>query len=132
MIPKFSSNLDVKIEQYRTPTYRIDFENKRIVGKVSGNDAMVQAVRKILMTERYSERIYSGDYGVEFSRLVGASIPFVESNLQMTLDEAFSSDSRIRGVRDIQISRINCDSIVSTCRVLTDSGDVSAEFIIGG
>ena len=131
MIPKFSSNLDVKIEQYKTQTYRIDFENKRIVGKVDGNQAMVQAVRKILMTERYSERIYSGDYGVEFARLVGQSMPFIESNLQMTLDEAFSSDSRIKSVRDIKISRIQCDSLMSTCNVSTDSGEISVEFSIG-
>lgn len=131
MIPKFTSNLDVRIEQYKTPTYRIDFENKRIVGKVDENSAMVQAVRKILMTERYSERIYSGDYGVEFARLIGASIAFIEANLQMTLDEAFSSDSRIKSVRDIQIQQVECDSIISTCRVLTDSGEISAEFAIG-
>ena len=126
MIPKYATTGDIKIEEYPTRTYRIDFAGKRIVGTVDGVQAMAQAVEKICRTERYSERIYSGDYGIELARLIGESMPFVEANLRLTFEDAFSADSRITGIEDIQIERSNIDEITASCQVLTISGEVSA------
>lgn len=132
MIPKYATIGDIKIEEYPTRTYRIDFSGKRIVGTVDGVQAMAQAVEKICRTERYSERIYSGDYGIELARLVGESMPFVEANLRLTFEDAFSADSRITGIEDIQIERSNIDEITASCQVLTMFGEVSASLSITG
>ena len=126
MIPKYATTGDLKIEEYPTRTYRIDFANKRLVGIVDGVDAMAQAVEKICRTERYSERIYSGDYGIELSRLVGASMPFVEANLRLTFEDAFS------GLEDVQIEQSNIDEITASCQVITNLGEVSASLTIAG
>lgn len=132
MIPKYATTGDIKIEEYPTRTYRIDFSGKRIVGTVDGVQAMAQAVEKICRTERYSERIYSGDYGIELARLIGESMPFVEANLRLTFEDAFSADSRITGIEDIQIERSNIDEITASCQVLTMFGEVSASLSITG
>ncbi|MBQ9396219.1 MAG: DUF2634 domain-containing protein [Proteobacteria bacterium] len=132
MIPKLNNNLDIRIEPYKSKTYRLDFANKRIVGMIDGLDASVQAVQKIVQTERYSERIYSGDYGIELERLIGASMPFVEANMEPTIKEALSPDDRFVSVRDISLNRISIDTLAVSCHVATTSGEISARFGIGG
>ena len=132
MIPKLNSNLDIRIEQYKSKTYRLDFNSKRIVGMIDGLDAAVQAVQKIFYTERYSERIYSGDYGIELERLVGESMPFVEANIEPTVKEALSPDDRFESVRDFYIDRISVDSLSVSCHVITTLGEISAQLGIGG
>lgn len=131
MIPKLGSGNTIKIQQYKDRTYRIDFVGKRIVGIVDGLEAGTQAVRKVLETERYSERIYSGDYGIELERLVGASKPFVESNLPMTLEEAFEADERIVSIESIEITSPAIDTLEVAATIRTKFGEVSATFGIG-
>lgn len=131
MIPKLNNDLNIRIEQYKTKTYRLDFENKRIVGMIDGLDAAVQAVRKIVQTERYSERIYSGDYGIELERLVGASMPFVEANIEPTVKEALSPDDRFTSVHDMELTRKDIDTLLISCRIATTSGEISTAFGIG-
>lgn len=132
MIPKFNNSLDIRLEDFKTRTYRIDFENKRIVGTVDGIQAMAQAVEKIVRTERYSERIYSGDYGIELNRLVNESTAFVSANIKPTLEEAFSPDSRIRRVDSVYIASTEVDSIAAEFTVTTDAGDIKSNIVIGG
>ncbi len=128
MIPKYAQNSDANYVQYKTKTYRIDFENKRIIGFVDGLDAMTQAVKKAFLTERYSEQIYSGDYGIELQRLVGESTSFVEANIQTTLEEALQTDGRINEVNDVNLN-INLDVVTASCTIKTTLGeaDVSIE-----
>lgn len=132
MIPKLNNNLDIRIEPYKTKTYRLDFANRRIVGMIDGLDASVQAVQKIVQTERYSERIYSGDYGIELERLIGASMPFVEANIEPTLKDALSPDDRFVTVRDISLNRVSIDTLSVSCHVATTSGEIAVQFGIGG
>ena len=132
MIPKLNNNLDIRIEPYKTKTYRLDFANKRIVGMIDDLGAAVQAVQKIVQTERYSERIYSGDYGIELERLIGASMPFVEANIEPTLKEAMLPDDRFVTVRDMSLNRVSIDTLSVSCHVATTSGEIAVQFGIGG
>jgi phage baseplate assembly protein W len=131
MIPKINSASGFRIERQTSRTYRIDFENKRIVGIVDGLDAEVQAVRKIVDTERYSERIYSGDYGIELQRLIGASMPFVEASMDQTLKDAFMADERVSSVRDIKIDRISVDELNVVFTIQTINGDSNINHNLG-
>lgn len=131
MIPKIATSSDIAIEQFKSKTYRIDFANKRIVGMIDGLDANVQAVHKILLTERYSERIYSGDYGVELQRLIGAPMPFVEANMQTTIEEALWPDSRFEAVENIALTRSDCDSLSVSFSVSTVDGETETSIQLG-
>lgn len=131
MIPSLGSGNQVIIQNYKDKTYRIDFENKRIVGTVDGLDALVQAARKIIATERYSERIYSGDYGIELQRLVGKSIPFVEANLPLILEEAFLTDTRINEVTEVDLTSNRIDELHANVRIQTRLGTADLRFVIG-
>lgn len=131
MIPKITSASDVAVEQYKTKTYRIDFANKRIVGMIDDLAAKVQAAHKILLTERYSERIYSGDYGIELQRLVGASMPFVEANMKTTIEEALMPDSRFDRVENVSMTRTDCDSIRVDFSIVTVDGEAETSIRLG-
>lgn len=131
MIPKISSASDVQATQYKTKTYKLDFVNKRIVGMIDNLDAAVQAAHKILLTERYSERIYSGDYGIELNRLIGTSMPFVEANMKTTLNEAFTPDTRFNEVENVNITRTDCDSIRVDFRIVTIDGKADTSIQVG-
>lgn len=131
MIPKITTSSDAKVIQYKSKTYKLDFTNKRIVGMIDNLDAAVQAARKILLTERYSERIYSGDYGVELQRLVGKSMPFVEANMKTTIDEAFSTDSRFDEAEDVTLTRTTIDTLRVDFRLVTVDGETDTSIQIG-
>ena len=131
MIPKITSASDVAVEQYKTKTYRIDFANKRIVGMIDNLDASVQAAHKILLTERYSERIYSGDYGVELQRLIGASMPFVEANIKTTIEEALTPDGRFDEITHVSIERTDCDTLRVDFSVTTIDGETDTSIRLG-
>ena len=131
MIPKITSANDIAIGQSKTKTYRLDMANKRIVGMIDGLDAAVQAAHKILLTERYSERIYSGDYGVELQRLIGMSMPFVEANMKTTIEEALSPDERFETIEDVELTRLDCDSLKVDFRVVTVDGETDTSIQLG-
>lgn len=126
-LPSIASAIDFKITTQPTKTYALDFENKRIVGKVNKLAAMVQAVRKVLNTYRYAERIYSGDYGSEFGGLIGKPVEYVKAKARAILDDAFSADRRIRGIRKMEITQTQTDEVQIHVYVLTEYGEIYVE-----
>ena len=87
-----------------TKTYYIDFERKRIIGKVDGKEAMKQAIFKILQTERYDfNKVYTSYYGVELKELIGLAPFIVQVQLQPRITEALLCDDRILSVVDFDI-----------------------------
>lgn len=131
MIPKITSPEDISVQQFKTKTYRLDFVNKRIVGMIDNLDAMVQATYKVLLTERYSERIYSGDYGIELQRLISASMPFVEANIKTTIEEALMPDSRFKEVENVSIERTDIDALNVNFKIVTDAGTTETSLQLG-
>lgn len=85
-------------------TYRVDFQIGRIAGTVDGHDAMVQAIRKILQTERFEYLIYSWSYGMEWSRLIGKSRDTAVAILKQQLEAALLQDGRILGVSELTVT----------------------------
>lgn len=81
-----------------TRTYNIDFLNGRIDGMIDGSDALEQAIRKILMTERYKNLIYSEDYGCEIKDTMMSNEntdSFLEAEIPVLIQEALLEDERI-------------------------------------
>lgn len=84
-------------------TYHLDLESKRVFGFVDGREAMVQAIFKILQTERYDfPKVYSDNYGVELRELIGQPIPYVLPEIERRITEALVWDTRITGVGDFE------------------------------
>lgn len=131
-LPKTASAIDFRITTQPTKTYALDFENKRIVGTKDGLDAMVQAVRKLLTTERYTERIYSGDYGAELEKLIGEPFSYIKAKSRVLLEEAFSADERIRGIRRLEVVQTETDTAEISVMVATEYGQIYVEHEIRG
>lgn len=104
MIPITSGLLDrdFSIEERPSRTHRMDTERKSIHGMTDAQDAMRQAIYKILNTERYEYEIYSWDYGIETLDLYGEPVTWVVPELERRIREALLQDTRITEVSDFE------------------------------
>ena len=94
----------IKQADMPSKTYRIDFQTGRISGTVDSREAMVQAIRKILQTERFQYLIYSWNYGMEWSQLIGKSRETALANLKQQLESALLQDDRILSITDLNVT----------------------------
>ena len=131
-LPEITSAEEFKITIEPTKTYKMDFENMRIVGTVDELEAMVQAVRKMVTTPRYSERIYSGDYGSQLRELVGKPFPYIKAKVRQILEDTFSTDDRIKGITKLEVIQTENDEVQIRVNVLTEYGEIYTEQTIRG
>lgn len=122
-----ASGLDDSLPSF---TYRIDFENKRIMGSVDDLDSVVQAVVKVMNTERFAYEIYDDDYGSEFESLIGQEREFVMAVIEQRVEEAVTSDDRVSGISEFELTVIRNDSIGLKFTVQTIYGDFVYEGVI--
>ena len=103
-----------------TLTYRIDLKNNRVQNWIDGQEAMKQAIFKILQTERYRyNKVYSANYGVELVDLFGMPKAFVIAEVERRVREALLWDERIIAVKNFTfeskkssvIVQFQCDTI---------------------
>ena len=97
MIP---SSTNIELSNYEIQpslTYKLDLENKRIMGKVNNSDSVFQAIQKILSTDKYAYDIYDWNYGHELLKLVGKEFSYIEVKLPQIINEALLQDDRIEG-----------------------------------
>lgn len=83
-------------------TYRLNGD--RLAGKIDGLEAVAQAVKLILSTERFRYLIYSNDYGVEMDELIGKPRSLVAGDIQRRIEEALGQDDRVTGVEDFELA----------------------------
>jgi len=113
MIPYTSTLGEVEALSLPTKTFYMDFDNQIISGTVSGAQAMAQAARLILESERYQHIIYSYQYGVELLSLFGRPIDYVCSELKRRMTEALCQDDRILGTSNFQFDQTGKKILVS-------------------
>lgn len=104
-------------------TYRLDWEQKRISGRVDGLEAVKQAALKVLQTSRYEHLIYSPDYGTEWNLVLGQDRLLARPELRRLVSEALLQDERIQELRDVEIVW-NGDTVSFSCTAVTIYGDV--------
>jgi Protein of unknown function (DUF2634). len=129
MIPNNGSVLggELEILEQPTKTYKLNINRETISGYSNGIDAMIQAIYKILNTERFEWIIYSWDYGIELNDLYGQDVSYVCPELQRRIEDALLQDSRITSVSDFTFD-INRRGIVSAkFKVYTIYGEVKTE-----
>lgn len=129
MIPLKSSFLedDFEIEQQPTYTYKMNFKDDSVHGFTDEQEAMKQAIYKILMTERYQYIMYSWDYGIETLDLYGEPVSYVCPELERRITEALLCDERIEDVSDFNFDTSEKGAVKASFTVHTVFGEVQAE-----
>lgn len=114
-------------------TYGMDFQRKRIRGMIDGEEAVRQAIWKILNTTRFAHLIYDDDYGNDiFSKLHDSALTddYISSDLPVMLEDALTYDERITGVSDVQYKIVSRDSVHVTFTANTIYGDLPVEGVM--
>jgi len=126
MIPEQKADLTILEEQIQpSRTYHLDLVRKRVTSMIDGHDAIIQAVRKILYTERYAYVIYSSQYGVELDRLIGQEYDFIVSDIKRTLTEALLMDNRIISLENFEMEKTGLDTMEVNFLVNSIEGEIN-------
>lgn len=126
MIPEQKVDLTILEEQIQpSRTYHLDLVRKRVSAMIDGHEAIIQAVRKILHTERYAYAIYSSQYGVELDRLIGQEYDFIASDIKRTLTEALLVDNRITGLENFEMEKTGLDTMEVNFLVNSIEGEIN-------
>ena len=129
MIPSGNNLLTMELEVEAQPSknYKMHIQDDVVNGTCDKLDAMSQVIYKILNTERYTYPIYSWNYGVEFSDLIGEPISYVCAEIERRITEALTQDDRIESVSDFEFDTSKKHEVVCTFTVHTTFGDVKSE-----
>lgn len=132
MIPSTTAFLeqDFKITEQPTHTYKMNLESNLILGYTDGQEAMKQAIYKILNTERYQYVMYSWNYGIELLDLYGEPVSYVCPELERRIREALTWDDRIQTVDNFEFNISKKGEILVTFTAHTVFGDVVAEKVV--
>ena len=132
MIPSTTAFLeqDFEITEQPTHTYKMNLESNLIRGYTDGQEAMKQAIYKILNTERYQYVMYSWNYGIELLDLYGELVSYVCPELERRITEALTWDDRIQTVDNFEFNISKKGEILVTFTAHTVFGDVVAEKVV--
>ena len=109
-------------EQKPSLTWKLDLSSNRVKGMIDDRDAVLQAVEKILLTERYAYRIYSWNYGAELQFYIGKDTDFVLADAERTIREALLQDDRILDIEDFSVKQIDLNSVSVSFTVVSVAG----------
>lgn len=132
MIPSVTGFLeqDFEIETQPTNTYKMELESNLIRGYTDGQEAMKQAIFKILSTERYQYVMYSWNYGIELIDLYGEPVSYVCPELERRITEALTWDERIESVDNFEFDTSKKSEVLVTFTAHTIFGNVTAEKVV--
>lgn len=125
MTPSVDEALNANIvaqEQKPSLTWKLDLSSNRVKGMIDDKDAILQAVEKILLTERYAYRIYSWNYGSELQFYIGKDTDFVLADAERTIREALLQDDRILDIKDFSTKQVDLNSVSVSFTVVSVAG----------
>lgn len=114
-------------EEVDEPTLTFEVKNGRIRRKIDDYPAMVQAVDKILRTERFVWAIYDDQYGHDLETLIGKDMEYAKTEVDRMIKEALYDDDRVIDVKITEIKQISADSLSVSGVCSTVYGDISIE-----
>ena len=132
MIPGVNGILteDLEVESLPSKNYMMHIDRNRISGFCDKQDAVKQAIYKILNTERYDYIIYSWNYGIELMDLFGMPVIYVIPELERRITEALIQDERIESVDDFEFDSSEKRTVKASFTVHTIFGDVQTEKVV--
>lgn len=110
-----------------TKTYKIDLQNKRIMGMIEDKEALLQHIRKVFSTDKYAFEIYNWYYGHELLKLVGHEYDYVVTRIPNIFREALLVDNRITDINDFVFTRTRLDAVLVSCVIDTVYGQIKYE-----
>ena len=117
-------NQPIIFEDQPSLTWYVDPVSRQIKGTTDGLKAVTQAVEIILNVERFYWQIYTPNFGMQWSGLIGQDPGYVASELRRRVLDAFSVDNRITGIQDFQYSVIG-DTMTVSMTVTTVYGNTA-------
>lgn len=108
----------------------MNLESGLVRGYIDDQEAMKQAIYKILNTERYQYVMYSQNYGVELLDLYGEPVSYVCPELERRITEALIWDERIESVDNFEFNISKKGEVLITFTAHTIFGDVVAEKVV--
>lgn len=129
MIPSVNDILteDLEIETLPSKTYMLQIEKDIINGSCDNQEAMKQAIYKILNTERYQYIIYSWNYGIQLLDLYGEPVTYVCPELERRITDALSVDDRILSCDNFEFNTSKKGCAIVTFTASTTFGDIEIE-----
>lgn len=122
-------NLTLQISEVPEPskTYKVDWDSGRILGFVDNQEAVKQAILKMLITERYKYLIYDNQYGSELSYIISQDLPenLIAIMVKSDITETLMLDSRITSIDNFQIEFSTQSNILVSFDVDTIFGSAS-------
>lgn len=106
-------------------TYRV--VNGRIIGRIDEQEAMLQAIDKLLKTERFIFNIYDDQYGHDLNDLIGKDYDYVLAEVDRMLKEAIGGDDRVDEVVITSVEQVNSTSLAVSINVSTMFGEITTE-----
>ena len=123
MLPETYNEISV-IKDSPSKTYKIDWDNNRILGFIDGKDAVAQSIELALTTERYVWDIYSWNYGSDIHTLIGQNDVYAMSEMKSMIKDALSPDGRVTDVSDFQFIKTK-DGLDCSFTATTTVGEVN-------
>lgn len=128
----------IEDEQEKTSrTYKIDWDNGRIIGFVDGQEAMNQFIKKAILTPRFHCLIYSNQYGSEIiEKLLDKDVTreYIETEISFLVTDTLIHDPRVLRVYNINVEFMDAypmqDSCIITFDVDTIYGTISEREVI--
>lgn len=114
-------------EENQNPTLTFQIANGRIRNKFDGLGAMVQAVDKILKTERFVFPIYTDQYGNDLNDLLGKDLGYSKVEAERMVKEALLADERVIKVDITCINETSSNTLTLTGECQTSYGNIPIE-----
>lgn len=118
-----------EVEEETLPSFTYLVRNSRIISMVDGQVAMVQAVDKILRTERFVYPIYDDQYGNDFEELIGKDFDYAEVEVDRMLIEALEADDRVTDVSIEETERVDAITlrVAGSCETIFGTIPIESE-----
>lgn len=132
MIPSLNNILttELTVEEQASKTYQMHIDHEYIGGTCDDLESIKQAVFKILNTERYHHMMYSWNYGIETTDLIGQRMGYVLPEIQRRITEALTQDDRVLSVDNFEFDTSTKHEVVCTFVVHTTFGSFESEKVV--
>ena len=126
MIPETQFLPDLNIIILPTKTYKMTLDDaNRISGYTDEQEAMKQAIYKIIRTERYRYIIYDWNYGIELEDLFGMPVSFCVPEIERRITEALLQDIRINEVNNFEFDTSKKGVVLVKFTAYTEFGEIN-------
>lgn len=121
-------NLEDSELQKKSPslTYKLDIDTGEIYAiPIDGNEAIAQAVVKMIKTNRDRYLIYTSNYGSELEYLVGKNFSdeYVDMEVKRLVKECLIDYDRVKQVISVNVQRLD-EQLYIDIEIETDLSDI--------